>query len=42
MSLRAPALHMRFELLEPLAAALEPAEIDWAPGADPLVLRTAP
>jgi hypothetical protein len=42
VSLRAPALHMRFELLEPLAAALEPAEIDWAPGADPFVLRTAP
>ncbi|MBL8804513.1 MAG: sigma-70 family RNA polymerase sigma factor [Planctomycetes bacterium] len=42
VSLRAPAVRMRFELLEPLAAALEPAEIDWGPGADPLILRTAP
>jgi RNA polymerase sigma-70 factor (ECF subfamily) len=42
VSLRAPAVRMRFELLEPLAAALEPAEIDWEPGADPLVLQTVP
>lgn len=42
VSLRAPAVHMRFELFEPVAAALEPAELDWGPGAGPLVLRTAP
>jgi len=42
VSLRAPAVHMRFELLEPLDAALEPAELDWGPGADPLVLRMTP